>query len=377
MKLEKKLYQSNERARLYRQAQELEKLDNFEEALKYYQKLSKYQLSNDLSAKIALCHKKFKVQNKIKKAYKDYQKSLKQGDWEKAIKLLREILDIQKFRKKIVDTKIKEYYKVLNKIWPKIDSLLSQKRFMIALSFIKKIPFDLPKKELVLKIKTQLKNELSYVPNGYFIMGSNLEKDEKPLTKKYLKSYYIDKYEVSNEKYSFFINSTGHQIPAGWKQKKLNLIDKNLPVSGVSWEDADLFSLWSGKRLPTEAEWEKAARGENGQIYPWGNKWNKKFCNSLESGLKKSVPVNDYKQGISNYGCFNMIGNALEWTANDYAPYSKNDEELIIRSGYKVARGGSWYYKSDALRISNRYPLLKTVRLISVGFRCALDHINY
>ncbi len=115
-----------------------------------------------------------------------------------------------------------------------------------------------------------------FIPEGYFQMGtSSGNKDEKPMHFIYTSSFYIDKYEVSNQDYQMFIDATGHPAPIFWDDSRFN--DPEQPVVGVSWNDAMSYSKWKGRRLPTEAEWEKSARGNDGRLWPWGNKFDKGF----------------------------------------------------------------------------------------------------
>ena len=115
-----------------------------------------------------------------------------------------------------------------------------------------------------------------YIPEGYFPMGSSSGKeDEKPLHFVYTKAFFIDKYEVSNAEYTKFIEATGHSKPTFWEDETLNL--PNHPVVGVNWRDSMAYAKWKGHRLPTEAEWEKSARGNDNRLWPWGNKFDKGF----------------------------------------------------------------------------------------------------
>jgi hypothetical protein len=124
--------------------------------------------------------------------------------------------------------------------------------------------------------------EMVLVSAGEFTMGSNDYDDEKPVHQVSLDAFYIDKYEVTNALYRKFMQATGRQAPAYWNDKNFNA--PNQPVVGVSWDDAQAYCAWAGKRLPTEAEWEKAARGTDARIYPWGNQWDARKLNSSEAG---------------------------------------------------------------------------------------------
>ena len=157
------------------------------------------------------------------------------------------------------------------------------------------------------------------VPAGEFWMGCNEQADkrcnfdEKPYHKVYLDAYYIDKYEVTQSEYNECV--TTDKCPAN--RKKDGFTGDRQPVIGVSWEDADTYCKWAGKRLPTEAEWEKAARGTDGRVYPWGNSFDPTRAN-YAGALGKTSEVGSYPSGASPYGALNMAGNVWEWVADWY-----------------------------------------------------------
>lgn len=189
------------------------------------------------------------------------------------------------------------------------------------------------------------------VPKGPFLYGE----DKTRVTIDH--DYWIDKYPVTNENYRVFIEAGGYSrqeywSSEGWKWKrKVNIASPKFwndaeatkpdhPVVGVSYFEAEAFAKWVGKRLPTEQEWEKAARGDDGRQYPWGERFDMNRCNSSESCLGHSTPVTQYPNGVSPYGCYDMAGNVWEW-CDDW--YDKKVDRRVIR-------GGSWTNEAQTLR---------------------------
>lgn len=221
------------------------------------------------------------------------------------------------------------------------------------------------------------------IPAGEFTMGENTRYNwsfllayniyDGPEHVVYLDAYYIDKYEVTNEQYRNFVNETGYPQPRCWNDARFNR--PNQPVVGVTWEDAAAYARWVGKRLPTEAEWEKAARGTDRRLWPWGNKFDKEKCNVWESLIKEPTPVGKYENGKSPYGCYDMAGNAWEW-CNDYY-----DQNYYSVSPFKnppgtadglqrVIRGGGILYFGHFARCSARYRVPWYAQSPQIGFRC-------
>lgn len=222
--------------------------------------------------------------------------------------------------------------------------------------------------------------EMVTIPAGSFIMGydGGLD-DEKPPHEVDLPEYQIDIFEVINAQFAAFVEATGFQTEAEqagsgriWRDEWGEGED-NHPVVRVSWNDAIAYCEWAGKRLPTEAEWEKAARGTEGFIYPWGNDYEPGKANGRDSGLRSTVAVGSYGDGVSVYGLFDMAGNVREWTADaGYFPYPAN----TISSPYygdqlRVLRGGGWFDDPADLRTTRRNPTSPTAANWDIGFRCA------
>lgn len=219
---------------------------------------------------------------------------------------------------------------------------------------------------------------MALVPEGEFVMGSNERwDDESPEFIARTETFYIDLREVTNEDYAAFVLETGQEAPYHWVDGKVPQGKEKHPVVYVNWFDADAFCHWKGKRLPTEEEWEKAARGENGNIYPWGNEWVLTKSNNPYKHSTGTEPVGSYPEGKSPYGLDDMSGNVWEWVDSYYLPHPGNTVPKAAYSKDKrVLKGGSWF---DCLSYGcglsaptfNRSFFTPEVRNNSFGFRCA------
>ena len=227
------------------------------------------------------------------------------------------------------------------------------------------------------KDKEELENPMAIggmvkVPAGEFFYGNENKKEiiEKP--------FEIDIYPVTNGRYKVFIDDNGYDKNEYWSpegiewrdEKKIKLpeywedSDFNHPVQpvvSISFYEAEAFAKWAGKRLPTEKEWEKATRGEDGRVYPWGDEFDKERCNSVESGIGKTTRVTVYPGGVSPYGCHDMAGNVWEWCSDLYS------EDGSLR----VLRGGSWGRNARRCRASYRAYDRPAARWSSCGLRLA------
>lgn len=284
--------------------------------------------------------------------------------------------------------------------------------------------------------------DMILIPAGDFVMGSNkVDKkklsaefgnikpwylDEHPEHKERLPAIYIDKYEVTNAQYKEFVAKAMHSPPTNWiengyivsmkmekvyaldeeqlrklvvkvfhldvdtrKLSKEQLIDEikkrfayvdTLPVTYVSWYDADAYCHWAGKRLPSEKEWEKAARGNKGNEFPWGNAWKAGLSNTGDESWDDGVaPVGSYKSDDSPYGVYDLAGNVSEWVQDWYQPYPSSDyKSKDFGETYKVIRGAAWgreghYAITLFQRGAYRFYLSPQSVLADLGFRCAKD----
>ncbi len=221
--------------------------------------------------------------------------------------------------------------------------------------------------------------QMVLVPAGKFTRGSNLGDDEKPVRQIYLNAFYMDKYEVTVGQYARYLEATDMEEPPDWSIMNQPQHQRR-PVVNVNWEDAVNYCKWKGKRLPTEAEWEKAARGTDGRIYPWGNeaptRLHANYGRKDWDDHHALAPVGSFEAGKSPYGIYDMAGNAWEWVFDwyDHDYYKKSPEKNPIGPGKgegKVVRGGSWLYVSEFLRSAHRFDAQPTNRLFGYGFRCA------
>ncbi len=260
------------------------------------------------------------------------------------------------------------------------------------------------------------------IPAGEFLMGSAEDgvsfDDERPQRLVSVSSFAIDRDEVTNAQYKQFVDATGHQPPSHptarftlWHQTVPLPGSEQHPVVNVSWHDAVAYCRWQEKRLPTEAEWEKAARGTDSRRYPWGMDWELFSANSASYWANRTIEFKDgdawkafwvtgdgarvsreyglngevltlqigtFPQGASPYGVLDLTGNASEWVQDWYEPYSYLHAPLSDPQGpqgqlLKVVRGGSWLKPARNIRVTDRDYALPTDRATGIGFRCAKD----
>jgi formylglycine-generating enzyme required for sulfatase activity len=249
-------------------------------------------------------------------------------------------------------------------------------------------PQPMPGKLLI--SKQPFEPEMILIPAGEFLMGSEPQQDqeaqddEQPQHFLYLADYYLAKTPVTNAQYAVFVRATHQQGPEYWRERRPPRGVEDCPVVYISWFDAMAYCRWLSEAtvktysLPSEAEWEKGARGTDGRIYPWGNEWDKTRCNSNEGGQNNTTPVGTYPQGASPYGLLDMAGNVLDWTRSlwgDY-PYPRDKVRLAQREDlqagedkHRVLRGGAFNSISWLARCAFRYGINPYSRYRYLGFR--------
>jgi formylglycine-generating enzyme required for sulfatase activity len=215
------------------------------------------------------------------------------------------------------------------------------------------------------------------IPAGEFTMGLDSgDDDEKPAHTVFVDAFEIDRFEVTNEQFQAFVEQTGYATDAekageGMTWRTFAQDKPQHPVVVVSWNDAVAFCEWSGKRLPTEAEWEKAARGTEGFIYPWGNEWALGLANTEEAGHRGTTIVGSFPSGASPYGVMDMAGNVSEWTSDWYEAYPGSSfQSSYFGQQFRVIRGGGWFSDEHLVRTTERSCSCESLHNDDVGFRC-------
>jgi formylglycine-generating enzyme required for sulfatase activity len=215
-----------------------------------------------------------------------------------------------------------------------------------------------------------------YVEGGEFTMGSDAgDEFERPAHKVRVAPFYMDINEVTCEEYAKFAAETHHRLPSGWTNGTFPLDSAKRPVTGVDWYDATAYAKWAGKRLPTEEEWEYAARGTKAGRYPWGNDWVSNVANAGDSSAQRLTDVGAYPGGKTATGVMDMIGNAWEWTASDVTAYPGGHFSSPVPKAVKIIRGGSWQESKQQATTTYRgfLEMSGAEDYSATGFRCVRD----
>ena len=216
---------------------------------------------------------------------------------------------------------------------------------------------------------------MTYVSGGDFLMGrQNGVADEGPPHQVTVKPFFIDILEVTCQDYKKFLEATGHRPPQGWTGTSYPAGWARRPVIHVDWNDANAYAKWAGKRLPSEVEWEFAARGADGRLYPWGNKWKPQAANAHTTSHHHPDNVGTHKAGPSPFGAYDMVGNVWEWTTSDLAAYEGGSLSVTPAGETKVIRGGSCHANDQEATTTFRKGLPPTGGdYHNVGIRCVKD----
>jgi eukaryotic-like serine/threonine-protein kinase len=219
---------------------------------------------------------------------------------------------------------------------------------------------------------------MAYVRADVFVMGRDGgdEYESPPHRIGLGGSFYIDKYEVTCEEYARFLKGADYKrFPIGWHDDSCAPGSERMPVTGVTWDDAAAYARWAGKRLPTEEEWEFAARGKDGRLYPWGDEWRAGFANADDEGKSRGgvEEVGKYAEGATPSGIFDMSGNVWEWTASKFIPYQGGQARPAVAGDNRVVRGGSWESTRQWATTTYRGYWPHDTAKPTVGFRCAKD----
>ncbi len=227
-------------------------------------------------------------------------------------------------------------------------------------------------------------DEMVMIPAGPFLRGTKAGGyDEQPERTIYVDAFSINRYEVTNAQYQAFVAATGHRKaapPSRYAKNISRMKGMNQPATYVSWEDADAYCRWKGKRLPTEAEWEKAMRGVDGRLWPWGNEPDQLAFNggSPRDGFDATAPAGSFKRDVSPFGVADGTGNVMDWVADWYGEEAYRDTVDRNPAGpdygvFRVMRGGGYTSVGTDVRITSRSKMVPDFRDETIGFRCAVS----
>ena len=233
--------------------------------------------------------------------------------------------------------------------------------------------------------RTKISFDWVEIPSGEFLMGSNpIEPitsypDESPQHQIDLEDFFVSAKPITNSQYEKFVNSTGHKKPGHWIGGVVPPLKKEHPVTYIDWEDANAFATWCGATLPSEAQWEKSARGNDGRLFPWGDEEPTKEHANFGNSIGDTTEVGIYKTGASSFGVLDLAGNVWEWTSSiheDYPYNSKDGRENVNAWGARVVRGGNYLNAAKNIRCADRHSIYPTARDIYIGFRVATKDLS-
>ncbi|MFW6161500.1 MAG: formylglycine-generating enzyme family protein [Planctomycetota bacterium] len=204
-----------------------------------------------------------------------------------------------------------------------------------------------------------------FVPAAEVALGSDQDFDQNPRRTVRIPPFFLDIHPVTNAQYAEFVAATGHRAPKHWRGETPSSEQAKHPVVWLSWFDAQAYARWADKRLPTEDEWEYAARGTDGRPYPWGNDFSPERCNCRATGLGGTSPIASFPDGLSPFGCHDMVGNVWEWTD----AWADPDQQQ------RVLRGGSWGSGTLTVRACFRGADYPTYWSNGYGVRCARSRL--
>ncbi len=229
--------------------------------------------------------------------------------------------------------------------------------------------------------------DMVLIPAGRFELGTTSGGfDERPTRTINLDAYWIDRHEVTQHHYAQFVAATGHRKaapPSRYAKNISKMTGENQPIMYVSWEDAEAYCRWKGKRLPTEAEWEKAMRGADGRLWPWGNQPDMLAANwgSVKDGYEGTAPVGSFPRDVSPFGVADGAGNIMEWVGDWYGEQAYRAAPERNPTGpehgvYRVLRGGGYTTTGHDIRITSRSKMVPDFRDETIGFRCARSWVE-
>lgn len=215
-----------------------------------------------------------------------------------------------------------------------------------------------------------------FIAGGVFQMGRDGgDEYESPAHTVTVEPFYIDRHEVTCEQYARFIAATGYPPPSAWPNGRYPPDAARRPVTGINWLEANAYSQWAGRRLPTEEEWEFAARGHEGRLYPWGNEWRPESVNAA-STTRRFDEVGSRPGNASPFGVYDMVGNVWEWTSSTIRPYPGGRLPQTFSDAHKVLRGGCWESEPHQATATYRFAYRaqgERYGYDNTGFRCAMS----